>query len=262
MKLRVREFGDYTGERPTLILLHGLFGSSANWHSIARRLAASEHVLVPDLRNHGLSPHHQVMDYQSMSTDLAQLIDEHGFDAVRLVGHSMGGKLAMWFALNHPEQVAGLVVVDIAPVAYAHSFDEIFAALSELPLGSIGDRQQAHEALAASLPDPALRHYLLQNLLREDGRWRWRMNLQVLITAIDDILDFPLPAAGQTYPGATLFVYGSESDYLRAPHRQRIFQLFPHARLRPIAGAGHWVYAEKPEAFVSALVPFLDRGRC
>lgn len=259
MKLRVREFGDYTGERPTLILLHGLFGSSANWHSIARRLAGSEHVLVPDLRNHGLSPHHGVMDYSAMSADLMRLIDEHGFDSVRLVGHSMGGKLAMWLALDRPEQVAGLVVVDIAPVAYAHSFDAIFAALSGLDLGSIGDRQQAHDELANSLPDPALRHYLLQNLLREEGQWRWRMNLQGLIDAIDDILDFPLPPGAGEYPGPALFVYGSESDYVQASHHQRIFRLFPHARLRAIPGAGHWVYAEQPEAFCSALGPFLAR---
>ena len=260
MKLRVREFGEYTGKRPTLILLHGLLGSSVNWSTVARRLADAEHLLVPDLRNHGHSPHHPAMDYQVMSADLAHLIDEHGFDAVRLVGHSMGGKLAMWFALNHPEQVAGLVVVDIAPVAYAHSFDSIFSALKGLDLDTLGDRQQAHDALAASLPDAALRHYLLQNLLRADGRWRWRMNLQGLVDAIDAILDFPTPPAGRTYPGPSLFIHGSESDYLQSAHHQRIFQLFPHARLRVVPGAGHWVYAEQPEAFVSALMPFLTKG--
>ncbi len=259
MKLQVREFGDYTGERPTLILLHGLFGSSANWHSIARTLAASEHLLVPDLRNHGRSPHHPAMDYPSMGVDLLQLIDEHGFDSVRLLGHSMGGKLAMWLAQTHPERVAGLVVVDIAPVVYQHRFDSIFGALNRLDLAHLADRQQAHEHLQSSLPDAALRHYLLQNLLKDDGRWRWRMNLQGLEAAIADILDYPLPAGAHEYPGPALFVYGGQSDYVRAAQQKRILQLFPQGRLRAIPDAGHWVYAEQPQAFLSALAPFLAR---
>lgn len=257
MHLQVREFGHYTGERPTLILLHGLFGSAVNWSGVARSLSDREHLLVPDLRNHGKSPHHGQMNYPAMAGDLLELLDEHGFDTVRLVGHSMGGKLAMWFALENPSLVAGLSVVDIAPVNYSHRFDRILEALQGLDLARLIDRQQAHTELAAVLPEPALRHYLLQNLVKVDRKWRWRLNLPGLAVAMDDILDFPVPAGAQAYPGPALFIHGSDSDYVQAKHHQRIRQLFPLARMRQVPGAGHWVYAEQPQAFLSALGPFL-----
>ena len=257
MNLYYREYGSYSEERPSIVMLHGLFGSSVNWHSIARGLSDDYHVIVPDLRNHGRSPHSDKMNYPVMVDDLEYLLEEHGLDSVLLIGHSMGGKVAMLFALNHPHRVTGLVVVDIAPVSYLHRFDTIFEALREVNLDRLSRRSEADDVLAALLEPHGLRQYLLQSLFRDDGRWQWRMNLDALCHAIDDITAFPVSSALTAYPGSTLFVYGSESDYLTKQHYKRIMMLFPHARLRTISGAGHWVYSEQPEAFASALWGFL-----
>ena len=260
MNLYYREYGSYSQERPSIVMLHGLFGSSANWHTVARGLSAEYHVIVPDLRNHGRSPHSDEMDYPVMVEDLGHLLEEHGLDSVLLVGHSMGGKVAMLFALHHPQRVEGLVVVDIAPVSYLHRFDTIFEALRDVNLDVLSRRSEADSVLARRLEPHGLRQYLLQSLFRDDDRWRWRMNLDALYHAIDDITAFPVSSALTAYPGSTLFIYGSESDYLTRQHYKRIKTLFPHARLRTIPGAGHWVYAEQPEAFASALWGFLGGG--
>ncbi len=257
MNLYYREYGSYSEERPSIVMLHGLFGSSANWHTIARGLSADYHVIVPDLRNHGRSPHSEEMDYPVMVDDLEHLLEEHGLDAALFIGHSMGGKAAMLFALQHSQRVAGLVVVDIAPVSYLHRFDTIFEALREVDLDILSRRSEADNVLTHRLESHGLRQYLLQSLFRDDGRWQWRMNLNVLCRTIDDITAFPVSSALTAYPGPTLFIYGSESDYLTKQHYNRIRMLFPHARLRTIPGAGHWVYSEQPEAFASALWGFL-----
>jgi pimeloyl-ACP methyl ester carboxylesterase len=258
MHLNFREYGSYTDRQPTLIFLHGLFGASSNWHSIARRLESRFHVIAPDLRNHGRSPHDESMDYPAMAADVAELIDEHGLDSALLVGHSMGGKAAMRLALENPALVAALVVVDIAPVSYDHRHDTIFTALQELPLATLSGRDEAARLLFARLGDRGLVQYLLQNLVRHDQGWRWRLNLAVLARRIGEIADFPEPEANDGYAGRTLFIHGGASDYLQPRYRARINTLFPHARLRAIPGAGHWVYAEQPDAFFSVLNGFLE----
>ncbi len=258
MKLHYREYGRYDDRRPTLILLHGLLGSSANWHGIARRLEAEHHLLVPDLRNHGRSPHADEMGYPEMAGDLLQLVDEQGLDQALFIGHSMGGKVAMWLALAEVERVSGLVVVDIAPVAYHHSFAPIIGAMRAVDLQRLESRQAADEILAQHLPDLGLRQYLLQNLALENRRWRWRVNLSAIESAMPSILDFPLPGHNSSYPGQTLFLYGSESDYVQPGHEARIRSLFPYARLRVVSGAGHWLYAQRPEQFVSAVAAFVS----
>lgn len=257
LQLHYRSYGD-PGARP-LLLLHGLLGSSANWHSIARALEGDYRVIVPDLRNHGRSPHSPDMDFPLMAADLAALIKRLELGAADLVGHSLGGKVAMQLALAAPEQVRGLVVVDIAPVRYDHRFQTIIAALQALDLASLIDRRQAEEQLADLLDDPALRQYLLQNLAKEAGRWRWRMNLDGLVRAMPELMDFP-PAPGRQFPGPALFVYGGTSAYVQPEHAGPIRERFPLARLRMVPGAGHWVYAEQPEAFLLALTAFLGRG--
>ncbi|HEB97790.1 MAG TPA: alpha/beta fold hydrolase [Sedimenticola thiotaurini] len=257
MELHYREYGSYRAQRPTLVLLHGLLGSSVNWHGIARRLERHWHLLVPDLRNHGRSPHAEPMDYPEMAADLLAFLDRQGLDDAVWVGHSMGGKAAMWLALRWPERAAGLVVVDIAPVPYRHGFDTILTAMEAVDLAAIGSRRQAEGVLARYLDDPGLRQYLLQNLALENGRWRWRVDLQALRRGMGAITGFEPPADSSGYPGPALFLYGSESDYVTAAQRPRILELFPLARLRMIAGAGHWLYAEQPEAFVAALESFL-----
>lgn len=257
MKLYYREYGRYSDQRPTLILLHGLLGSSVNWHGIARRLEARHHLLVPDLRNHGRSPHAPEMDYPSMAGDLLELLDEQGLDDALWVGHSMGGKAAMWLALARSERVAGLVVADIAPVAYDHDFGLILTAMEAVDPATLTSRQEADRILARYLDDPGLRQYLLQNLTREQGRWGWRVNLQALGAAMRAITGFSVPPGSSSYPGPTLFLHGDRSDYITPEHRPRIAALFPLARVRLIPGAGHWLYAEQPDAFVSALNRFI-----
>ena len=162
----------------------------------------------------------------------------------------------MWLALTRPERVRALVVVDIAPVAYRRRFDTIFDALARLDLGRLEDRRQADALLADRLRDPALRGYLLQSLVRDPEGWRWRFQLPVLAASLDEILGFP-DADGCRYPGASLFLYGTNSDYVSGEHLRAIRELFPLARLRAVAGPGHWVYADQPDAFVRALESFI-----
>ncbi|MEJ1343371.1 MAG: alpha/beta fold hydrolase [Candidatus Sedimenticola sp. (ex Thyasira tokunagai)] len=259
MKLYYREYGTYSDQRPTLILLHGLLGSSSNWHSIARRLEGDFHIIVPDLRNHGRSPHSGDVSYPALAADLSELLENQGFDSALFIGHSMGGKAAMWLALEQPERVAGLVVVDIAPVNYPNRFSLIYDALQQLDLAELSDRNEADGLLSKSMPERGLRQYLLQNLVQESGRWRWRINLEGLQTGMDDIVTFPDQMNGRQYPGDALFIYGSESDYVTSKSGEATQRYFPFSRFRAIPGAGHWVYSEQPDAFVAALIPFLKQ---
>jgi len=257
LPLSLRRYGEDAAGRLPVLLIHGLFGAAANWHGIARRLAAERPVLVPDLRNHGESPWGVPMDYPAMVADLLALLDAEGIDRAHLVGHSLGGKVAMWLTLTEPGRVGSLVVADIAPVTYGRRFDGLIAALSALPLAELRDRRDADRRLAASIPNAALRGYLLQNLVQDSGgQWRWRLNLPVLADSLDAILGFP-DAAGLQFPGPTLFLYGGRSDYLSGEALPRIRSLFPLARLRSIPNAGHWVYSDQPEAFSVAVAGFL-----
>ena len=262
VRLHLRQYGEVAAGRLPLVLIHGLFGSASNWHEIARRLAADRRVLVPDLRNHGRSPWSSRMDYRAMAADLTALLDAEGIERAHLVGHSMGGKAAMWLALTAAGHVGSLVVADVAPMAYANRHGALVRALAALPLAEIKDRRDADARLAAAVRSPAVRGYLLQNLVREpvapDGSgWRWRLNLEVLAHTLDDILGFP-EAEGLEFSGPTLFVYGSRSDYVTGEGLPRIRALFPHARLRAIPNAGHWIYADQPEAFIAAVAGFLN----
>ena len=257
MKLHYRDYPSDRPDGPPVVLLHGLFGSSTNWHDIARQLSAERRVVVPDLRNHGRSPHADEVGYPAMGDDLSGLLDELGLDSVVLVGHSMGGKVAMWTALHEGSRVERLVVVDIAPVAYEHEFEAVLAPLRSLPLAEIENRRDADARLRRDLPAPALRSYLLQNLEPAGKVWRWRLNLDALSDGVDTVAGFPAPGANARYLGETRFLYGGGSNYVRPDHRDRIRSLFPYARLRAIPGAGHWVYAEKPEAFLQAVRAFL-----
>jgi len=257
MKLNYREYGSYTEEKPSLVFLHGLFGSSSNWHSIARQLESDFHILVVDLRNHGRSPHSQHVGYPEMADDLFKLVDDHGLDQVVLIGHSMGGKVAMWFALHHSELVARLVVVDIAPVSYEHDFDLILEALHSINLAQLSSRSEADSALANFVDEPGLRQYLLQNLSRHEGGWRWRINLSGLEAGIDYLVGYPPIPPGATYSGDTLFIHGGLSHYVTKQYEKSIKALFPQAEWHEISAAGHWVYAEKPDAFLAALRSFL-----
>lgn len=257
MQLHYREYGSYSELHPTLIFLHGLLGSSSNWHSLARSLADDFHVLVPDLRNHGRSPHDDDVSYPALAGDVARLIEDQGLDSALLIGHSMGGKVAMWLALQQPERVTGLVVVDIAPVSYENRFQPIYQALHAVDEADVGSRAEADQVLAHYLSDTGLRQFLLQNLHMAGGGWRWRINLSALSRGMSDIVDFPLPQNEPNYEGPALFIYGERSDYVMPDAKPRIARLFPQAKLSCIREAGHWIYAEQPQAFASLLGGFL-----
>lgn len=256
--LHTRELGAGTPGR-AVVFLHGLFGSSANWLGIARELAADgRRALLPDLRNHGRSFHDSDVSYPALSADLLRLLDARGIDEADLVGHSMGAKAAMWLALAEPARVRSVVAVDSAPVVYPNRLDAILAGLQSIRLEAVGTRADADAALAGWVTDRRIRDYLLQNLVRDDGAWRWRINLAALTDGIVTIVGWPEAAPGAAFPGRALFLYGGASDYVLPAYESRIRQRFPYARLRSVAGAGHWVYADRPADVLAALRSFLD----
>lgn len=252
-------YRDYGRGEPVLIL-HGLFGSGTNWSWIAKRLADAFHVYTLDLRNHGDSPHTPSMDYRQMAGDVVAFMDEHGLDACRLVGHSMGGKTAMMLALIEPKRVERLCVVDIAPLDYTHDYDEVLAAMSRIDLAAIRGRTDADALLAASLGQPGLRAFLLQNLRRRGDAWAWRIDLQSIAAQIDAITGWPRLPREVVYRGPTLFIAGGRSAYLRPEHESLIRVPFPSAEVMRIAGAGHWVHTESPRELLELFDEFFAEG--
>lgn len=245
------------GSGDPLVILHGMFGSSRNWASLAESLGKRYRVVCVDQRNHGESPHHAAMDYPTMAADLGALLDREGLDRVRLIGHSMGGKTAMWFALHHPERVAQLMVVDIAPVNYAHDYEAMIAAMQGVDFTAVSRRDQVNEALRVAVPDAGVRQFLLTNLVTRDGQLRWRINLEAIAGALPALTGFPPIDAGQEYAGPTFFLGGSESHYIRREHEPRIFRLFPNAEVHHLPDTGHWVHAQRPREFLVLAEHFL-----
>ena len=243
--------------RPALIL-HGLFGSGANWRTIARRLGARLECHLVDQRNHGRSPHARGMAYPDLAADVLAYLDTHRIDRAGLIGHSMGGKTAMTLALTAPERVRWLVVADIAPAPSPSDHGPIVDALKALPVESLASRGGADAALAPAIPDPGLRRFLLQNLLAGDSGLRWRIDLDAIAHARPDLAGFPSMSAHAAYEGPTLFLRGESSDYVGARHAPRIRALFPAASIVTVAAAGHWLHAEQPAAVTARIEAFLD----
>lgn len=254
--------------RPEIGYLHGLFGRGTNWNGVARALAAEGHPgVLLDLPNHGHSPWTTSFDYVRVADAVAEEIEERMGSAagLTLVGHSMGGKVAMLVALRAPALVKGLVVVDIAPGPSAQVVTSVplVAAMRGLDLEATANRRAADEALAAHVGDPAVRQFLLQNLklirpTPEVGpRWRWELNLDLLGDALPAVASWP--RIGDSYPGDVLWIAGAESDYIQPEHEAPMRALFPNVRSVTIEGAGHWVHADQPDALVAALRDFLSR---
>lgn len=239
---------------PPLIILHGFFASSRNWKFIAEKLANFYRIYVVDLRNHGASPHDPLMDYPSMANDLRQFMAQRGLVRASLLGHSMGGKIAMWLALNDSSVVDKLIIADIAPVSYAHSFEKTIAALKALSLDSLSNRKQAEESLADAIPELSYRQFLLQNLVLRDGQYRWRVDLDIFERMAPNITAFPDTASCMPYGEEALFIAGEESNFIEG---ESIGPLFPKAQLITLAGAGHWLHIQQPESFVKAVRGFL-----
>lgn len=246
------------GAGPPVVVLHGLFGAGRNWITVARALADRYRFHLVDLRNHGASPHTATMTYLDMASDVRQLITQLALDEFTLVGHSMGGKAGMTLALTDARGLRRLISVDIAPVTYPDGFVDIIAALEALDLHAVQRRADADRTLASAIPDTSVRLFILQNLLFEQGRPRWRLNLATLKRDMPAILG-PLPvAAAAHYDGPAWFIRGELSDRVTAAHLPQIAAWFPRYHLETVAGGGHWPHAEAPAAFMTALTRALD----
>jgi esterase len=246
-----RDFGG-SGEPPRVIL-HGLLGSSRNWLTAGRDLAGSRRVFALDLRNHGLSPHSGEMSYAAMAADVLAWMDAQGIGKAELIGHSMGGKVAMLIACRHPGRVARLVVVDIAPRDYAWpDRGAELRAMAGLDLADLGSRAQAEALLEAPVPDPTMRKFVLTNLERAPGGWRWLVDIPALAAALPALERNPL-GPGDRFEGPALLIAGGRSSYVVAADRAAILGAFPAARIVVLEKSGHNPHIEARGAFVAAV---------
>ncbi len=242
MELNFKEFG----QGDPVIILHGLFGTLDNWQTIAKQLANNYTVYIVDQRNHGRSPHDDDFSYSVMAEDLQQFMESKWIYEAHIIGHSMGGKTAMEFALNYPDMVDKLVIVDIAPKAYEGGHQAIFDALFSVDLSTLTNRKEADELLAKTIDDYGVRQFLLKNLTRtKEGSYQWKMNLPVIYKHYQNIL--ASLSTEETFEKETLFIKGEKSKYIQEADKVTIERYFPKATIRIVEGSGHWVHAEKPK---------------
>ncbi len=251
MKLFFQEYG----EGFPIVILHGLFGSIDNWHSVARRFSGQFRVFTVDQRNHGRSPHSETFDYDVMTEDLRVLLTSLDIDEAHLIGHSMGGKTAMQFALTHPTKVRKLVVVDIAPKSYPPHHDSLLDALCNLDLKRFESRQQIDAALAREIPSEVVRQFLMKNLRRDEANsFLWKMNLPVIRRHYEKVN--ALVESDRPFEGEVLFIRGTRGDYITETDFPQIKRLFPKANVADV-DSGHWIHAEAPEEFQKIVLDFL-----
>lgn len=252
MKLYHRELG----EGKPLIILHGLFGSSDNWMSVAKALEKNFKIYLLDLRNHGDSPHSDEFDYTAMAEDLEEFIDTHNIENPSILGHSLGGKMAMKFAITNTSKWDKLIVVDIAPRAYTVQHETILKALKSVDIANLKSRGEADKQLSAYIDNKGVRQFLLKNLSRkEDGQYEWKLNLRVIDEKIENVgegIEEQLAIERDV-----LFIRGANSDYINNKDNILIVQLFPKAQVKTVENAGHWVHAEQPKAVVELVTDFL-----
>jgi esterase len=247
---------------PNLVFLHGLFGQGRNWTAVAKAISPLARVTLVDLPNHGRSPWTDHFSYPEMADQLADLLRQDGSGRpYAVVGHSMGGKVAMTLALRHPELVDRLAVVDVSPVPTREisHFARYVEGMRSIDLAALTDRAQADAQLAPYVPDAGIRSFLLQNLRRgsRPGEgWRWQMNLELLGNNLDEMGSWP-DLAATPYPGPVLWLAGANSDYVRPDYASAMRSLFPRTQLVTIKDAGHWLHTDQPEVFLSVLRRFL-----
>jgi pimeloyl-ACP methyl ester carboxylesterase len=254
MKLFFRELG----QGQPMVIMHGIFGSSDNWLTQARMFSSHYRVFTLDLRNHGQSPHDQQFDYPAMVNDLVEFIDDHRLEQPIVIGHSMGGKVAMNFAVAHPEKLSKLIVVDISPKPYNLEHYVILDGLKSIAIDSVTTRTEADEALTPFVPEPDVRQFLLKNLQRKsEGGFSWKINLPVIGKNLSNIgLDLHYPGK---FEKPVLFIRGGRSKYVRDTDMTRITEIFPTATLETL-DTGHWVQAEKPKEFVELVSRWLTQA--
>lgn len=245
-----------------MVFLHGLFGQGKNWTGIAKQLAERHRVLLVDLPHHGRSPWPARFDFAEVAEQVVATLPDD--EPVTLVGHSLGGKVAMVLALLHPERVARLVVADISPVDYEASreFPGYIAAMRELDLAQVVHRADAERMLEPAVPDPTVRSFLLQNLRRDAAApagWSWQVNLDVLDRDLPVISAWPADrlATVAPYDGPVLWLAGGRSDYVRPAYDAAMDRWFPRNRKVTLKDTGHWLHSERPELFLEVLKRFL-----
>lgn len=247
----------HNGIGSTVVLIHGLFGMGSNLGALSRALAESHRVYSVDLPNHGRSDWLEPASIPLMADAIQDWMDSEGLSQVALVGHSLGGKVAMEIALRNAGRVAALVVADIAPVAYKGHHQREFAALKAVAAAGCQSRSDAARIMAQHLDEEMVIQFLLKNLVRgDDGCYAWRFNLEELINSYEAMRAAPSP--GSTYDGPVLFIKGGDSNYILERHRDSIVSLFPNVNLKVIPGAGHWLHAEQPRLFNSIVRRFLS----
>jgi len=243
------------GEGPDLIIMHGLFGMSDNWQSLAKKWASDFRVHLLDMRNHGRSPHSDEFSYELMAEDLLEYLKDQDLRQANILGHSMGGKVAMLFSVFHPEKVKALIVADIGPQAYEPHHEEVLEALEGLDLSKISSRNEATEEFGPKL-DLGVQQFLLKSLYWESKeKLAWRFNLPVIAREIVKVGDSLAPNA--FFDGPTLFLRGGESWYIRQKDFNKIYEHFPQAEIETVEGAGHWLHAQKPQEVHDLVKDFL-----
>ncbi|MTI41933.1 alpha/beta fold hydrolase [Fulvivirga lutimaris] len=253
MKLFFREMG----EGQPLIILHGLFGSSDNWLTIGKALSEKYKVYLLDQRNHGQSPHSNEFNYSSMALDLEEFIQQQQIANPIIIGHSMGGKTVMQYAVNNPNSWMKMVVVDIAPKAYPVHHDSILEGLNSLDLTGLSSRGEADKYLAEYIPEVGVRQFLLKNLNRDSGGFNWKINLPVITSNIEIIGEGLNGNLKDSKP--VLFIRGRNSNYIKDSDFTLIEESFPNAQIETVENAGHWVHAEQSDNFMAVLITFLNR---
>ena len=246
------------GRRPPVVLLHGLFGSSRNWQSVARALSETHHVFVLDLRNHGDSPWDGDMDYRLMAEDVRRFISDTVGRPPVVLGHSAGGKTAMTLALEHGKAIEGLIIVDVAPAGYDQSHLLYVQAMRDIDLLGVRRRAEVEAQLMDQIPDAQDRKFLMQNLVNDSDGLAWRLNLDALAANMAKLVGFPEDLLERQFGGRTLLIEGGRSDYVKGDHYRLFQHMFPKLEMEVIADAGHYVHADSPTAFIERVRAFLS----
>ncbi|WP_417656754.1 alpha/beta fold hydrolase [Pseudidiomarina aestuarii] len=244
------------GSGAPVVLIHGLFGDLDNLKRLGRELESNFELIAIDVRNHGDSFHSDTMSYEAMADDLATLLDDLNIDRTHIVGHSMGGKVAMEFALRHPQRVISLVAADVAPVAYDPKHRHILDALEQLDLTQVENRKDADKLLQKAIDTHGVRQFLLKNLKHADHGYEWRLNLPALD---DNYAAISGAVCEGQFDGPILFIKGGDSDYLKPEHESAIRDRFTQVDVKIIEGTSHWLHAEKPRIFNRLVREFLEQ---